>query len=125
MEEIKISKELQEIINKTEKENAINDIIHSNNALVNALSAIHYFNNFENNLNEAGIDIVDGTDFRIGMSWLLELIKLELMYEFDDIPEEYFKTDDYFDTIYGLHLTDGALIVELSMYINWVRENIK
>ena len=122
MSEVKLTKELQEILDRTERENRISNIIHDNDTLADALSAIYYFNKFHNSLSEIGINI-DDTDFPVGLGWLSGLIKSELMNEFDNIPKEMFETDDYLDIIYGLHLTDGALIVSLSQSINWIQEN--
>lgn len=122
MSEVKVTKDLQEIFDRTERENKIDNIIRNNDALCNALSSIHYFNKFENKLSNIGVDILSETDFGEGLHWLAHLIKVELMYEFD-MPKEVFEADDYLDIIYGMHLTDGALIVALSQYINWIQEH--
>ena len=122
MNEIKLTKELQEIFDKTGKEREICNIILSNDALSDALSAMYYFNRFENNLSNIGIGVLCDTDFGEGLKWLRESIQKELMYEFD-MPKEVFETDDYLYIIYGSHLTDGALIVAISQYINWIQEN--
>lgn len=122
MSEVKVSKDIQEMFKKMDKENKVDDIIRSNYTLANALSAMYYFNKFENDLCKIGIGIVEETDFGNGLGWLAEIIKTELMEEFD-MPKEVFETDAYLDIIYDTYLTDGAFIHELARYINWLQEN--